>query len=172
MDGEALAIFLCLTFTAIVIGAFVFVFVKIAKSEGAKKRMEEAAQRYAEKQAGSADEQHASQSDKMKQIAQAFGLRVDYDGDKQAAKHAKHVEDSRAHEHLGEEEHYEEIVGSLGEVNDEGCQDLAGVRFLAHDIAYELQNESDVDYDRLAQAMVLGEIINTPRFKTPYSKNR
>ena len=80
----------------------------------------------------------------------------------------KHQIDADRHEHLGEEEHYEEIVGSLGEVNDEGCEDLSGVRFIAHDMAYEI-NDEHADYSKVAQAMVLGEILNQPRFKKPYS---
>ena len=83
----------------------------------------------------------------------------------QVDKHELHVQDAKEHAHAGEEEHYEEIVGSLGEVNDEGCGDLGGVRFIVHDLAYETGDEGEHDYAELAKAMVLGEIINTPRFK-------
>ena len=65
---------------------------------------------------------------------------------------------------------YDEIVGSLGEVNDEGCVDLDGVRFIASDVAYEIDNDDGPDYARLAQSMVLGEVLNNPRFKKPYSR--
>ena len=85
-----------------------------------------------------------------------------------AEQHERHQADAKEHEHLGEEEHYEEIVGSLGEINDEGCEDLSGVRFIAHDIAYEVGEDSS-DYTKLAQAMVLGDVFNNPRFKKPYS---
>ena len=84
-------------------------------------------------------------------------------------KHERHQQDAHDHGHTGEEEHYEEIVGSLGEVNDEGCEDLSGVRFIAHDLAYDT-SENGQDYTQLAKAMVLGEIINNPRFKSPYTK--
>lgn len=85
-------------------------------------------------------------------------------------KHERHVEDASEHAHMGEEEHYEEIVGSLGDINDEGCEDLNGVRFIAHDLAYEANDEGEHDYTELAKAMVLGDIVNTPRFRSPYRK--
>ena len=84
--------------------------------------------------------------------------------------HERHQKDAHEHNHSGEEEHYEEIVGSLGEVYDEGCDDLSGVRFIAHDLAYDTTNEGKHDYAKLAKAMVLGEIINSPRFKIPYGR--
>lgn len=74
--------------------------------------------------------------------------------------------DAGDHTHVSDdEEYYEEIVGSLGEVNDEGCADLSGVRLITHDIAYESE-DARRDYADVAKALVLGEIINTPRFKT------
>ena len=79
-------------------------------------------------------------------------------------KHERHVADAEEHGHSGEEEHYEEIVGSLGDVSDEGCEDLSGVRFIVHDLAYDTSDD-DRDYTELARAIVLGDIINTPRFK-------
>lgn len=90
--------------------------------------------------------------------------------EKQADKHVKHQADAHSHAHLGQEEHYEEIVGSLGDINDEGCSDLNGVRFIAHDLAYELKDGEQADYNKLAQAIVMGEILNNPRFKHPYGK--
>lgn len=81
----------------------------------------------------------------------------------------RHVRDAQAHEHIGEEEHYDEIIGSLGDVDDEGCADLDGVRFVAHDLAYAPSSDRlDVDYDRIARAIVLGEVLDTPRYKYPY----
>ncbi len=88
----------------------------------------------------------------------------------EAAKHAAHVADAHAHEHKGSEEHYEEIVGSLGEVKDEGCADLDGVRFIAHDVAYDNVENERRDYSDVVQAMVIGEILNEPRFKSPYHR--
>ena len=76
--------------------------------------------------------------------------------------------DAHAHEHLGREEHYEPIVGSLGEDSDEGCPDLDGVRLIAHDVAYDdTDGETHFDRTRLARAMILGEVLNKPRFKGP-----
>ena len=70
------------------------------------------------------------------------------------------------HEHIGaDEEHYEKIVGSLGEVDDEGCADLDGIRLIAHDAAYEGEDDSR-NYSEIVKAMVLGEILENPRFKS------
>ena len=178
MDGETLATFLGIGLTIVVFVAFGVTFLKIAQSSKQKQRMEQYKQKKAAEEASSsrANAEQGNQSDMMKRIAQSFGLHVD-DDDKarkqsKQSKHAKHVEDTERHGHVGEEEHYEEIVGSLGEINDEGCADLSGVRFLAHDMAYEIHTQNDVDYDRLAQAMVLGEIVNAPRFKTPYTRRK
>lgn len=74
------------------------------------------------------------------------------------------------HAHVGDnEERYEEIVGSLGDVNDEGCDDLDGVRLIVHDLAYEGE-DAQRDYTEVAKVVVLGDIINSPRFKTNYRK--
>ena len=74
------------------------------------------------------------------------------------------------HSHVdGEEETYEKIVGSLGEVNDEGCDDLDGVRFIVEDIAYNTETEQP-DHTGLLKAMILGDMLNHPRFKTPFPK--
>ena len=97
-------------------------------------------------------------------------LREQYKQVSEKDKHERHQEDAHEHGHTGEEEHYEEIVGSLGEINDEGCIDLSGVRFIAHDLAYDTSNSEQHDYTELAKAMVLGEIVNSPRFKTPYKR--
>lgn len=89
---------------------------------------------------------------------------------KVASAHDAHVADAIAHFHKGREEHYEEIVGSLGDVNDEGCADLDGVRFIAHDLAYDTTEEEHGDMSKIARAMVLGEILNDPRFRKPYRR--
>lgn len=69
------------------------------------------------------------------------------------------------HAHVGDDaEYYDKIVGSLGEVDDEGCDELDGVRLIAHDIAYD-DEEKGVDYTEVAKAIVIGEIVNNPRFK-------
>ena len=174
MEGEALATFLGMVVTFIVIAVFAGALIKLAQSQKTKQRMEEYKRKKAEEEARAmssaktATVERSAKAAEMRSIARSFGLLAD---DK-AAKHEKHVADSHAHGHEGEEEHYEEIVGSLGEVNDEGCADLAGVRFIASDLAYEIAVQDTPDYDRLAQAMVLGEIINSPRFKTPYTKRK
>lgn len=76
------------------------------------------------------------------------------------------VSPSDGHTHVsGEEETYEKIVGSLGEVDDEGCDDLDGVRFIVNDAAYQGQT-SAADYADIAKAIVIGDVINNPRFKS------
>ena len=169
--GEVFATFLGLFFTAIVAVVFIVVFVNIFKSSKAKQRMEQYKQNIAERteQETSSYEQRRRQEELKQRLSQKYGRSgLDVQDDK----HQKHVADSHEHGHFGEEEHYEEIIGSLGDVNDEGCTDLSGVRFIANDIAYEIQTQDAVDYDRIAQAMVLGEIINSPRFKTPYTRRK
>lgn len=67
------------------------------------------------------------------------------------------------HVHIGDdEEHYDKIVGSLGEVDDEGCADLDGIRLIARDIAYDGDEEKH-DYSEIVKAMVIGEVIATPK---------
>lgn len=71
-----------------------------------------------------------------------------------------------SHEHVGQQEHYDKIVGSLGEVNDEGCSELDGVRLITDDIAYDEDNDgASFDKAALAKAMVLGDVLNNPRFR-------
>lgn len=78
----------------------------------------------------------------------------------------KVVANSDGHSHSADsEERYEKIVGSLGEVDDEGCLDLDGVRLIVEDIAYSDKTETR-DYTEIAKAVVLGDVINNPRFKT------
>ena len=162
MQGEIIAMALGLSFTAIVVGVFITVFIVIAKKTRAKKTQDEYAARYREKL--------ETYKETVGQKAGLDSLREKQQTKSEAYKHELHQQDAREHDHLGEEEHYEEIVGSLGEINDEGCGDLSGVRFIAHDLAYELGDGAGRDYTKLAQAMVMGEIINTPRFKNPYHK--
>ena len=171
---EIMATMIGLFFTAVVIAIFISVFVRIAKEKRSEQTVDEYNRKKAELDAAAIAaarkeaEERRRKAAEMRSIARVFGV----DGDEAAKKHAAHVEDSHAHGHTGDEEHYDEIVGSLGEVHDEGCADLNGVRFIANDIAYEIQSQDNVDYDRIAQAMVLGDIINSPRFKTPYGKQK
>lgn len=77
------------------------------------------------------------------------------------------------HDHIGQEaEAYEEIIGSLGDISDEGCDELSGVRLIAHDLAYAPEKDNSVDYDKIARALVLGDVLNSPRYKVPYSRKR
>ena len=177
MPEDVITALMVIAFIAIVIIVFVATFVRLAKLSQETKRIDEENRRKAAEDAAiraearkkAAEELRRRKAEEMRSIAHTFGLE---DKDAATAKHSAHVADSHAHGHTGDEEHYDEIVGSLGEVNDEGCADLNGERFIANDIAYEIQSQESVDYDRLAQAMVLGEVINSPRFKTPYSKHK
>ena len=174
MPEDVIGIFIGLFFFAVVIIIIGSVIAKASQLAKGNQHMDDYKRKKAEEDAAAiADarkkaEERRRKAAEMRSIAHTFGL----DEDETAKKHASHVADSHAHGHTGDEEHYEEIVGSLGEVNDEGCADLNGVRFIANDLAYEIQSQDNIDYDRIAQAMVLGEIINSPRFKTPYSKRK
>lgn len=169
MDGAIIAILVTVVpflFASAIVLINVFGMKRKNEQQQQQNRAQQVEEQYSQR---NADEQQRRQEELKQRLQQKYGQLAK---DEQAAKHAKHVADSHAHEHLGQEEHYEEIVGSLGEVNDEGCEDLAGVRFIATDLAYELQDSDSVNYDRLAQAMVLGEVINNPRFKQPYSRRK
>ena len=162
-------------FIFIVIALFVIINIGKKKAEQNKEREKQEAEQYKQRSAEIAspiiDEQRRRQEELKQRLAQKYAQTQSAKAAEQAAKHAKHVEDSHEHAHLGEEEHYEEIVGSLGEVNDEGCDDLSGVRFIARDLAYDAEDD-ERDYTQLAKAMVLGEIMNSPRFKTPYTRKK
>ena len=75
------------------------------------------------------------------------------------------------HGHLGATETYEPIVGSLGAVSDEGCDELNGVRLIATDLMYQTYDDQ-VAYDMstIRKSLILGDILNNPRFKKPYGK--
>lgn len=168
-QGEQIAMGLGFVLTVIVIVVFVGVFVKIAQKSRDQKAQNEYAARYQARNASS-----VNTPTQQSGLTDAQKTRLDYlreqQKQRQSEKHDLHQADAHQHAHLGEEEHYEEIVGSLGEVNDEGCEDLSGVRFIAHDIAYEISENEHPDYNRLAQAIVMGEILNNPRFKIPYTR--
>ncbi len=75
------------------------------------------------------------------------------------------------HAHYGTVETYEPIVGSLGSISDEGCDELDGVRLIATDIMYETDDDHTAyDLNAIGKSIVLGEVLNNPRFKTPYGK--
>lgn len=167
LDGEGLALVLGFGLTAIVITAFIVVFVKIAQKERQQKAQQANEARYSEKNSVQA----STQKPQQRQVANTQRVRSD-NSRKQSLtdldKHELHQADAKRHAHMGDEEHYEEIVGSLGEINDEGCEDLSGVRFISHDLAYELSDNEYAAYDKIAQAMIIGEVLNSPRFKNPY----
>lgn len=85
----------------------------------------------------------------------------------------KIVSQDGSHEHLGGKvEKYDKIVGSLGEVNDEGCDELDGVRLIEHDEAYcdDPDHLMPADPTDIQKAIVIGEVLNTPRFKEMYRR--
>ena len=75
------------------------------------------------------------------------------------------------HGHLGTAETYDPIVGSLGAVSDEGCDELNGVRLIATDLMYQTDDDQVAyDMDAIRKSLILGDILNNPRFKKPYGK--
>ena len=122
-DGSTIALVLGLVFTGIIIAVFVVTFFVITR-KGKQQRSKTYNERYSTTSAHSSAATQAVIANKQR-------------AETQPTKHELHLSDAKEHAHLGEEEHYEEIVGSLGEVNDEGCIDLDGVRFIAHDVAYD-----------------------------------
>ena len=151
---------------AIVIGVVVFI-LRFMKE---KRRLAESQRAASEKIQARQSSASASKSSGMTDEQRR---RLDYLREQQkqkAEQHERHQADAHEHGHEGEEEHYEEIVGSLGDVNDEGCADLSGVRFIAHDLAYDTSDKGKHDYAQLAKAIVMGEIVNNPRFKQPYHR--
>ncbi len=75
------------------------------------------------------------------------------------------------HTHEGEAETYEKIVGSLGNVYDEGCAELDGIRLIMHDGDYDTsKNGRNFDKKKVAQAIVLGDVLGEPRCKRPYGR--
>ena len=166
------AIFGIIVFVVIFIAAFVTVIVRfvVKAVKGGKNYREtqaKAAESYSARSSSTAsgnstmtDEQRRRLDYLREQYRQRLAVE-----DEQEDEHEKHQADAHEHGHVGEEEHYEEIVGSLGEINDEGCVDLSGVRFIAHDLAYDDGEDGQHDYTELAKAIVVGEIVNSPRFK-------
>lgn len=79
-----------------------------------------------------------------------------------------------SHTHSGKVETYDRIVGSLGEVYDEGCDELDGVRLIEHDESYcdDADHIISSEPTELERAIVIGEVLNTPRFKEMYRRKR
>ena len=82
--------------------------------------------------------------------------------------------DADDHSHSGNVEKYDKIVGSLGEVDDEGCEELDGVRLIEHDESYcdDPDHLAQADLTNLEKAIVLGDVINNPRFKSLYNTRK
>lgn len=154
---------------AIFFGTILAVFLPAIKKARDKKTQDEYAAKYRAKNEATQTAKTQQNGLTDEQRHRLDQLREHYKQQMEVDKHERHVEDAHEHGHTGEEEHYEEIVGSLGDINDEGCADLSGVRFIAHDLAYDTSSEEH-DYTELAKAMVLGDIINAPRYKKPYSR--
>ena len=75
------------------------------------------------------------------------------------------------HSHHGTVETYDPIVGSLGDVDDEGCDELDGVRLIATDLMYETDDDGKVyDLNAIRKSLIIGEVLNNPRFKKPHGK--
>ena len=159
---EGFVIFLSMMFVIAIVVAVVFV-KKFKEGKNTQQRQAQASEKYRANSSVTASGGKTTMSDEQRRRLEYF--REQQKQKTAAEKHEQHVEDAHEHGHTGEEEHYDEIVGSLGEINDEGCVDLSGVRFIAHDMAYESGEGEHADYAELAKAMVLGDIINSPRFK-------
>ena len=82
------------------------------------------------------------------------------------------VQFSDGHTHVGSTvEQYDPIEGSLGEVSTEGCVEMDGLRLISNDENFDGEsNQTNFNLNKVAQAMVLGEILDNPRFKNPYGK--
>ncbi|MCM1043250.1 MAG: hypothetical protein NC350_03455 [Corallococcus sp.] len=77
------------------------------------------------------------------------------------------------HSHTSDEvEHYDKIIGSLGDVSDEGCSELDGLRLIVHDEAYSSDDQTPYDLSKVGQTIILGEIFGTPRGKQNYKYKR
>lgn len=69
------------------------------------------------------------------------------------------------HKHGGGDayEEVEPIVGSLGNVSDEGCKELDHIRFITP-ISYDGDDENvSFDMEKLATAMILGSALSEPK---------
>lgn len=72
------------------------------------------------------------------------------------------AEEKHTHKGMTESEKVEPIVGSLGEVNDEGCAELGGIRYITP-ITIEDDDNKSFDLDRIATAIVLGDVLSHPK---------
>lgn len=135
--------------------------VKRAKSEQRQKEINGSQKQYTDGNGRTAQQSDYLLQLRARQAEQRIKLRD--------AEHQARMELSDSHAHSGSAEHYEPIVGSLGEVTDEGCGELDGVRLVEHDEAYcdDVEHLDVADYFELQRAIVFGEVVNNPRFKTP-----
>lgn len=156
-DMESLLPLLALPIIAVIIAVIVAAAIRRAKAEETRRREinEGQAQRTFLDGNGRTDHQRDYLSAKRRELAER-----------------KITSNDGSHSHRGTTESYEPIVGSLGEVNDEGCDELDGVRLIEHDEAYcdDPDHILSSDPTDLERAIVLGEVLNTPRYKQPYRR--
>lgn len=77
-----------------------------------------------------------------------------------------HTDGAEDHKHIGSVEEYDKIVGSLGEITDEGCSELDGIRLISDDQAYSAgYNSLSFDRDELIKIIVLGDAISKRKYK-------
>ena len=153
----------------IALAAFFFVVIGIVVAATVTRVVKVAKQQQRNSTANTA-QQNSSNVQQKREYFDALREKKYQQSIKQSKQTVAHADKAEDHTHVAsEEEYYEDIVGSLGEVNDEGCDDLAGVRLIVHDLAYE-QSESERDYTEVAKAIVLGDVISHPRCKNPYKR--
>jgi hypothetical protein len=77
------------------------------------------------------------------------------------------IPESDDHEHIYDiVENYDEIYGSLGPNTDEGCTELAGIRLLSNDEAYDTDDgAATFDLNKVTFALVLGSMLDKPKGK-------
>ena len=114
----------------------------------------------------------AKQADAQKQLVQQQQAKRQQSKPAESKKSAKatpSVQFSSDHQHSGDAvEQYAPIEGSLGQVSTEGCVEMDGFRLIANDENFDGEgNKTTFNLNKVAQAMVLGEILDNPRFKNP-----
>lgn len=126
-----------------------------------------------------------AEENRSREINEGQAQRTFFDGNGRTAHQSEYLASKRrelaerkitsndgSHSHRGRQETYAPIVGSLGEVNDEGCDELDGVRLIEHDEAYCDNPDHIISTEptELERAIVLGEVLNTPRYKQMYRR--
>lgn len=142
---------------------FAVIIIAVVKRANAEKRRREIDRQNSQMTDGNGRTEH--QRDYL------ASLRVQQ-SERKAKQHEQKQKELSTHAHSGKAEHYEPIVGSLGEVDDEGCDELDGIRLVEHDESYcdDPDHIAQADMSELQKAIVLGEVLNNPRFVNPYKK--